>query len=114
MLMLHSLAVQSNARGKPYHAMFRLSDDTLSGLVSIDTFKHTLRMMGCSSLSDDAASIQKVYIVTAHFEYVVYYYKCELCSTVLLNVYGVMMACVHVCGMRSVHSSFNHMISLDC
>ncbi|KAG5183282.1 hypothetical protein JKP88DRAFT_241452 [Tribonema minus] len=48
--ILHQLQeaiLQSNARGRPYHGLFALSDEHRSGLVQLDALKHTLGMLGC-------------------------------------------------------------------
>lgn len=34
------------SKNRPYHGMFRLSDDTGSGLTTLDVFRHTLNMLG--------------------------------------------------------------------
>ncbi|CAM9255060.1 unnamed protein product [Chrysoparadoxa australica] len=36
----------SSSQGKPYHALFRLSDSSSSGLVNLSSFSHTLKMLG--------------------------------------------------------------------
>lgn len=48
---------QSSARGRPYHGLFSLSDDQRSGLVTLDGFRHTLRMLGCRLKDAEAAQV---------------------------------------------------------
>ena len=48
---------QSLARNRPYHGLFRLSDDTGSGLVTMDTLKHTLNMLGAKLTQDETQMV---------------------------------------------------------
>lgn len=48
---------QSLARNRPYHGLFRLSDDTGSGLVTMDALKHTLNMLGAKVTPDEAQMV---------------------------------------------------------
>eukprot|EP00903_Cladosiphon_okamuranus_P013950 g12974.t1 len=49
--------LQSLSRNRPYHGMFRLSDDTGSGLVTPDVFRHTLNMLGSRLTQDEAQMV---------------------------------------------------------
>ncbi|CAM9186272.1 unnamed protein product, partial [Ectocarpus fasciculatus] len=49
--------LQSLSRNRPYHGMFRLSDDTGSGLVTLDVFRHTLNMLGSRLTQDEAQMV---------------------------------------------------------
>eukprot|EP00611_Tribonema_gayanum_P013061 TRINITY_DN2382_c0_g1_i1.p1 TRINITY_DN2382_c0_g1~~TRINITY_DN2382_c0_g1_i1.p1 ORF type:complete len:1787 (+),score=415.93 TRINITY_DN2382_c0_g1_i1:3-5363(+) len=60
--ILHQLQeaiLQSNARGRPYHGLFALSDEHRSGLVQLDALKHTLGMLGCRLQDADVLKIIK-------------------------------------------------------
>lgn len=48
---------QSTAKNKPYHGLFRLSDDAHTGLVSLEALRHTLNMMGARLSQDEAKMV---------------------------------------------------------
>ncbi|CAM9389683.1 unnamed protein product, partial [Laminaria digitata] len=54
---IQEAVLQSLARNRPYHGLFRLSDDTGSGLVTVDILKHTLNMLGVKLTQDEAQMV---------------------------------------------------------
>ncbi|CAM9546042.1 unnamed protein product, partial [Phaeothamnion confervicola] len=58
--LLHRLQeaiLLSLARGRPYHGLFRLSDEAASGLVPTEAFGHTLRMLGPTLSKEEAQMV---------------------------------------------------------
>eukprot|EP00904_Undaria_pinnatifida_P002651 jgi/Undpi1/12387/HiC_scaffold_5.g02059.m1 len=51
---IQEAVLQSLVKNRPYHGLFRLSDDTGSGLVTLEALKHTLNMMGAKITQDEA------------------------------------------------------------
>ncbi|CAM9175845.1 unnamed protein product [Hapterophycus canaliculatus] len=49
--------LQSLLKNRPYHGMFRLSDENGSGLVTIDALRHTLNMLGAKLTQDEAKMV---------------------------------------------------------
>ncbi|CAM9842968.1 unnamed protein product [Pylaiella littoralis] len=43
---IQEAVLQSLSKNRPYHGIFRLSDDTGSGLTTLDVFQHSLNMLG--------------------------------------------------------------------
>lgn len=48
---------KSLSKNRPYHGIFRLSDDNGSGLVTLDVFRHTLNMLGAKLTPDEAQMV---------------------------------------------------------
>lgn len=48
---------QSVARNRPYHALFRLSDESNTGLVTLEAMRHTCNMMGATLTQDEAQMV---------------------------------------------------------
>ncbi|CAM9910415.1 unnamed protein product, partial [Ascophyllum nodosum] len=54
---IQEAVLQSLAKNRPFHGMFRLSDHAGTGLVTLDAFRHTLNMLGAKLSQDEAQMV---------------------------------------------------------